>query len=84
MKIGTLVWFDVSSGEGMMEVDGKAMYIHYTTIDGIDKNKYVGPKDSDRILLSNLKSGDKAKVTVYSNIYSDRIETADFNLQNQD
>ncbi len=75
-----LHWFDASSGEGMIKVNGDSLYVHFSCIAGIDKNGYAFPKASDQILLSNLKPGDACKVTVYVNGYSARIETADFDL----
>jgi cold shock CspA family protein len=80
MQHGTLVWFDATSGEGCIQVEDRLLYVNYTCISGIAKNGYAYPTPSDQVLLGNLKAGDKCKVTIYTNLYSERIETAEFDL----
>lgn len=80
METAKLHWFDVSSGEGMVvrDSDGKSLYLHYTCIAGIAKNGYVAPTAADQVLLGNLRAGDACRITTYSNLYSERVETCDF------
>ena len=82
METATLTWFDVSSGEGMVQLDSdkSLQYLHFTTIAGISKNNYAYPSKSDQTLLHNLKSGDPCKVTLYVNLYSSRVDTCDFDV----
>lgn len=73
----TILWFDVSSGEGVVELlDTKEyLYLHYTCIEGIDKNRYAFPIESDRVILRDrLRSGTKCSVSIYENLYSRRVE----------
>lgn len=79
--LGKLQWFDITSGDGMVIVGDESLYLHYSCIAGIDKNGYSHPTTSDRALLGNLKPGDPCRVTIYENLSSRRIETAEFDLQ---
>ena len=54
-QAATLRWFDALSGEGMVSLaDGSSLYCHFSAIEGIDKNNYTWPTDSDRERLGKL------------------------------
>ena len=50
----TVRWFDALSGEGMVQLeDGSSWHLHFSAIQGIDKNNYHWPAEKD---LPQLKS----------------------------
>lgn len=51
---GTLRWFDASSGEGMAEVAGQPVHVHFSAIQGVDKNNYAWPTEADKKRLEAL------------------------------
>jgi len=57
-KNGTIRWFDSMSGEGMVRdaETGKCYFIHFSGINGIDKNNYQWPKDSDKPFLKAIEN----------------------------
>lgn len=62
---GVLRWFDAASGEGMAKVAGHFVYVHFSAIEGIDKNGYQWPTDADRVKLSALGYNTPARFKVY-------------------
>jgi hypothetical protein len=62
---GRMHWFDATSGEGMVKLDdGTALYCHFTSVAGIDKNGYHYPTAEDVLRLRGI--GRKAcKVVPY-------------------
>ena len=71
----TVIWFDATSGEGMVRVDGDdlAIYLHFSAIVGIDKNGYSCPMADDRETLKGI-SGKRCAVALYQNFYSTRVD----------
>lgn len=60
---GRVVWFDASSGEGTIQGDdGAIYYVHYSCI--------VGARRGFRV---NLTAGHQVEFSIYSNLYSKRI-----------
>lgn len=52
-------WFDGMSGEGMVRVEGidKSIYLHFTAIEGINKNNHQWPTEEDQIKLGTKLNG---------------------------
>lgn len=45
-------WFDYTSGEGMVRLnDGRSVFMHFTAIQGIDKNNHQWPTNDDQLKL---------------------------------
>lgn len=53
----TVHWFDATSGEGMVKVEGLAgsVYMHFSAIKGVDKNGYSHPTEADQIKLASIE-----------------------------
>jgi hypothetical protein len=74
----TVLWFDASSGEGVVQTDeGELLYLHYTCLLGWDKNNYLAPAAQDLARYPNGLAGLRCKVTVYENLYSRQVETCE-------
>jgi hypothetical protein len=53
---GTIRWFDGYTGEGMVRTeDGRSYYLHFTSINGISKNNYQWPSESDKRFLNKIQ-----------------------------
>jgi hypothetical protein len=61
------------TGEGMVSVNGHSIYMHFTAIEGISKNNYQWPKDSEQSFLASINNRD-CLVSIYSNAYTSMIE----------
>jgi hypothetical protein len=58
-------WFDALSGEGMVSLrDGSNWYLNFSVIEGIDKNNWQCPTESDRLTLERIQ-GRPCKVRLY-------------------
>lgn len=57
MRIGTIRWFDALSGKGVVREDStdQCYTLHFSAIEGIDKNNYAWPADADRMFLGTLQ-----------------------------
>ncbi len=74
MQPAIVHWFDASSGEGMVETaDGEHLYLHFTCIEGIDRNGYAWPAPDDQSALEGI-AGRPCMITVYRNLYSARVD----------
>lgn len=73
----TVLWLD-SAGEGQVQTDnGELLYLHFTCLQGWDKNNYLAPVAADLARYPNGLCGLRCEVTVYENLYSRRVETCD-------
>lgn len=55
MKNGTIRWFDSLSGKGVIRGEnGESYYLHFTAIQGINKNNYQWPTDEDQLKLKTI------------------------------
>lgn len=63
MRDGIVVWFDDSSGEGMVAdaKSGKQYYLHYSAIESDSQHKTVS-------------KGDKCRYRLYTNSYMSQID----------
>lgn len=58
-------WFDALSGEGMVTLsDGRNFYIHYTAIEGMDKNGCAFPAEKDMEFLKTIE-GKTCRAKIY-------------------
>lgn len=49
---GRVLWFDPTSGEGMVQAEsGEAYYLHFTCVVGLQKNGYAYPAAKDKAKL---------------------------------
>lgn len=56
MRKGSVLWFDVLSGTGVVREDetGICYKLHFSAIEGVDKNNYAWPADKDREFLHSV------------------------------
>jgi hypothetical protein len=73
MMNGEIRWFDGLRGEGVVRgEDGKSYFVHFTAIQGIDKNNHHWPTDADQLRLKSI-DGLKCSYEVYSFGESDQV-----------
>jgi len=54
---GQIRWFDSLRGEGVVRSqNGACYYVHFTAIQGIDKNNYHYPSKTDNEKLSKINN----------------------------
>jgi len=75
MQAATLRWFDAMSGEGSLQLaDGSTLPAHFSSIEGVDKNNYCWPNDTDRARLATLGYNVPVIVTPYISYGSSTAE----------
>ena len=67
-------WFDAMSGEGMVRLtDGRLVFVHFTAIQGIDKNNQQWPTSEDQMRLKDI-GGKRCLVDIHEDYNWSQVE----------
>ena len=77
MRLGYVIWFDGSIGEGYIYdiALGHEIYIHYSAIENSKPHFKFEEKHNVPSLWRVIKAGDIVEFSVYKNLYSMQVES---------